>query len=349
MNWGLGHASRCVPLIRELLLHNVEVVIAADGRVLHLLRNEFPQLKWFQLGGYDIKYSGNGKAVFQILLQLPKIISSFFSERKWLNEFITKEKIDIVISDNRYGLYNRKIFSVFITHQICIQLPFGFKWMEKFLYRINKKFIARFDDCWIPDVADEKNLSGNLAHQFPIPTNTFFIGPLSRFKFRETEKHYDLLIVISGPETQRTEFEALLTEQAKKLPLKILMVRGIPESNHREQVTGNFLKVDFMNAEELNDAFLSSKIIVARSGYSTVMDMVATKSRAILIPTPGQTEQEYLAEYLQSQNIFYSEKQSEFNLETAIVQAEKCSGAATGFVKISLALRISQLLKAIGV
>ncbi|MCY7409757.1 MAG: hypothetical protein LH473_05750 [Chitinophagales bacterium] len=344
MNWGLGHASRCVPLIRELLLHNIEVVIAADGRALQLLRNEFPQLKWFQLGGYDINYSGSGGAVFQILVQLPKFFLSFFSERKWLNEFIAKEKIDIVISDNRYGLYNRKIFSVFIAHQICIQLPIGFKWMEGFLYRINKNFISRFNECWMPDVADEKNLSGNLAHQFPIPPNTFFIGPLSRFKFLEKVKHYDLLMVISGPETQRTEFEELLTEQAKKLPLKILMVRGIPESNHREQVTENFLKVDFMNAEELNHAFLSSKIIVARSGYSTVMDLVATKSRAILIPTPGQTEQEYLAEYLQSQNIFYSQKQNSLNLIKAIEKAKGFNNINVEVIN-NIERRITQLLE----
>ncbi|HYV93873.1 MAG TPA: glycosyltransferase [Chitinophagales bacterium] len=357
MNWGLGHAARCVPVIRELLLRNAEVIIAADGRALQLLRNEFPELKWFQLPGYNIKYWWNGGAVFQILLQLPKIILSFYRERKWLKQFIEEEEIDAVISDNRYGLYSEKIRSIFITHQICIQLPKGFKWMEKFFYRLNKKLIERFDECWIPDFEGEKNLSGNLSHQFSHPANSIFIGSLSRFSHRDNtirEKigivtttpppERDLLIVISGPENQRTKFEELLTQQAKKSSLKILMVRGIPESNHHEKVTGNFSKIDFLNAEELNHAFLSSKIIVARSGYSTIMDLAATNSKAILTPTPGQTEQEYLSEHLMTQNIFYSEKQSQLSLKSAIEKAEGCNGIQLEQKKF-LTERIEILLK----
>jgi uncharacterized protein (TIGR00661 family) len=352
MNWGLGHAARCVPIIRELLSGNVEVVIAADGKALQLLRIEFPELKWIRLPGYNIKYWWEGSATFQILLQLPKIILSFYRERKWLKQFIKEEKINAVISDNRYGLYSEKILCVFITHQICIQLPAAFKGMETSFYRLNKKLIERFDQSWIPDFEGEKNLSGNLSHQFPLPENALFIGPLSRFTYSGSTVptvppvKRDLLIVISGPENQRTKFEKLLTEQAKKLALKVLMVRGIPEAvgmdtnrghNHHEKVTSNFSKVDFLNAEELNHAFLSSKIILARSGYSTIMDLAATRSKAILIPTPGQTEQEYLAQYLLREKICYSEKQNEFDLKRALERVKDFAGFENNFVKIIFA------------
>lgn len=356
MNWGLGHASRCVPVIRELQLGNAEVIIAADGRALQLLRKEFPELKWVRLPGYNIKYWWEGSATFQILLQLPKIIFSFYRERKWLKRFIEEEKIDTVFSDNRYGLYSEKIPCVFITHQICIQLPMGFKWMEKFFYRCNLKFIERFDECWIPDFEGEKNLSGNLSHKFPLPANARFIGPLSRFTstcgkaLTVPPLERDLLIVISGPENQRTKFEKRMTEQAKKFSGKILLVRGIPgavgEGTNRAQskVTENFSTIDFMNAEELNRAFLSSKIIVARSGYSTIMDLVATQSKALLIPTPGQTEQEYLAHYLLEEKICYSEKQNEFDLERAIERAKDFSGFESNFLKSSLLVTLKTIL-----
>lgn len=359
MNWGLGHAARCVPIIRELLSGNVEVLIAADGNALQLLRNEFPGLKWIRLPGYNIKYWWEGSATFQILLQLPKIIFSFYREKKWLKQFVKEEKIDVVISDNRYGLYSEKIHCIFITHQVCVQLPIGFKWLEKFIYRLNKKFIERFDECWIPDFEGEKNLSGKLSHRVPIPVNAKFIGPLSRFSrgtvSTKPPVEWDLLIVISGPENQRTKFEKLLTQQVAvgedtNRGHKILMVRGIPRAvdedtnrwqnilhgrNHFQQVTENFFKVDFLGAEELKRAFLSSKIIVARSGYSTIMDLAATGSKAILIPTPGQTEQEYLAQYLLQQRICYSEKQNEFDLRRAIERAKDFSGFQNILLKSS--------------
>ena len=361
MNWGLGHASRCVPVIRELLSGNTEVIIAADGRALELLRKEFPELKWIRHPGYNIKYWWEGSATLQILLQLPKLVSSFYRERKWLKRFIEQEKIDAVISDNRYGLYSEKIPCIFITHQICIQLPKGFKWMEKFFYRRNLKFIERFDECWIPDFEGEKNLSGNLSHKFPPPANARFIGPLSRFTSTDSTDRTlppverDLLIVISGPENQRTKFERIMTEQGKKFSLKILLVRGIPDAvgedtnrghNRRQnKVKENFSTIDFMNAEELNRAFLSSRIIVARSGYSTIMDLAATRSRAILIPTPGQTEQEYLANYLTKKGIYSSESQKEFEIVRAFAKVESFTGFKTELFESLLKENMIRLLQ----
>ena len=326
MNWGLGHAVRDVPIIRELIRKNAEVIIAADGRALQLLQKEFPSLKWIRLPGYDIKYKSRGSVFFQVFLQLPNIFFSFFSEREMLAKIIDEEKIDAVISDNRYGLYYKKIFSVFITHQTGIMLPKPLKWLESFLNKINRKQIEYFDECWIPDFESENNLSGDLSHKYHAPRNAYFIGPLSRFTYQEKEKVYDLLILLSGPECQRTVLENTLKEQALQLlnkteyaMKKVLMVRGLPEGLQDIIATSkNFFSVDFMTTSQLEDALITSDYIIARSGYSSVMDIVALRKKAILIPTPGQTEQEYLAAYFKERKIFYSEEQGEFNLERAL-------------------------------
>ena len=61
LNWGLGHATRCIPIIRALKAHNFEPVIASDGAALQLLKKEFPDLEHVELPSYNITYPKNGK------------------------------------------------------------------------------------------------------------------------------------------------------------------------------------------------------------------------------------------------------------------------------------------------
>lgn len=334
MNWGLGHATRDIPIIQQLLNRDFEVIIAADGRPLELLRKEFPQLKWIRLQGYDIRYHKKRSLTIQVLLQLPQFIRSFFNERSQLKKIIAEEKIDALISDNRYGLYSEKIPCIFITHQTGIIAPKSLKWLEPTMNRLNRRFIEKFDECWVPDAEGQMNLSGDLSHKYPMPVNAHFIGPLSRFSYRETQKQYDLLIVLSGPEPQRSVLEKLLEEEVQRFPdqplnsdFKSLLVRGISEgSNQVRTISKNFSVVDFLTSEQLNEVMLASDIIFSRPGYSTIMDLAVIGKKAILIPTPGQTEQEYLAEYFKGKGIFYSEKQEGFELSRAMNELKKYSG-----------------------
>jgi uncharacterized protein (TIGR00661 family) len=339
MNWGLGHAARVVPVIHELIKHDVEVIIAADGRSLELLRKEFSELKWIHLPGYDIHYSKNKSFMKSIMLQLPMILRSFFAEKKWLQEIMRKEKINAVISDNRYGLYSKKIYTVFITHQTGIMLPRPIKCVERMLNEVNHYLIRKFNECWIPDFEGENNLSGDLSHRYLVPPNAVFIGPLSRFSWHEEKKQFDLLVLLSGPEPQRTVLEKILMKQlliltcsVPKMNFKLLMVRGVPEGiEEMIQVEENFFLVDFLGGEKLNTIMLASDLLISRSGYSTIMDLATLAKKAILIPTPGQTEQEYLAYYFKERKIFYSEKQANFNLKRALVESEKYSGLRPHF------------------
>lgn len=325
LDWGLGHAARCIPIINEILGKGAEVLIAADGRPLELLKKEFPSLTFIQFKGYPVTYPASGSMILRMLLSIPAILKGIRQEHKELKKIVDLHAIDIVISDNRYGCWNAKTKNIFITHQLMIKAPFG----ESLLHNIVLSCIKKYHECWIPDNDGILNLSGDLSHKYKIPLNTFFIGTLSRFKLLKAsskEKKYDLLVIISGPEPQRSIFEKLITEQVIAGKFKTLIIKGKPEENVTEQIGDHILTVSHLSSPEMMDAMLSSELLISRSGYSSVMDLSALNKKAIFVPTPGQTEQEYLAEYFMQKKIAYSQSQSSFNLKSAIKESKKYSG-----------------------
>ncbi|PSL49334.1 UDP-N-acetylglucosamine:LPS N-acetylglucosamine transferase [Chitinophaga niastensis] len=319
LDWGLGHATRDIPLIHEMLNAGCEVFIAAEGKHAALLQQEFPQLTILPLPGYRIQYAQKGKFFgLKIMQQIPKIYRSVKHEQRWLKKIVVEYQINAVISDNRFGLYHKDIPTVFITHQLLIKTPFG-GWIERTLQKINYRFIRKYSACWIPDFTGNNNLSGELAHPAILPPHTTYIGCLSRFEPKsDVEKKYDLLVLISGPEPQRSNLEKLILDQIKALPLTALIVSGKPGTPQHEQVSPGVTQVNHLNASELNDAMLASDMVLSRSGYTTLMDLAKLNKKAILIPTPGQSEQVYLGEYLMEKGYFYSLPQEQFNLKTAM-------------------------------
>ena len=323
LNWGIGHATRCIPLINALISHNYEVVIAADGRPLHLLITEFPDLEIVRFSGYNIKYSKYVPMSVSMLLQLPKLLWNIKKEHETLNQIIDDYKIDGVISDNRFGLFTSKVPSIFITHQLQIQSPYFSDEIRKFNY----KYINKFDVCWIMD-GEKENLAGSLSKPKLLPNNSLYIGAQSRFEKREEEKEYDFLAIVSGPEPQRTILEKGLIKALKDREEKSIIVLGKPELNTSEQL-GNLTIKSHLNAKDLNTAILQSDLIICRPGYSTIMDLAKLGKKAIFIPTPGQTEQEYLVENFMQKGICFAQNQSDFDLEKAISESAKYNGFAT--------------------
>jgi len=315
LDWGLGHTTRCIPIIQELLHQDFIVLLTAEGDSAHLLRKEFPSLTILSLKGYKISYSKT-KFFFKVKLfsQIPKILKAIKQEHTWLNQIIKEHKIDIVVSDNRYGLYNINIKSIFITHQLAIETGNAFtNWLVQ---KLNYRQINKFDQCWIPDNEVPFDLAGKLSHPKEIPiVPTKYIGILSRVKKETAEKNIDLLVLISGPEPQRTALENMMLLQMKKVSFKMVLVRGLPGVANKLINENTALQIyDHLPAIELSRLIQSSKIVIARSGYSTIMDLIALQQTAVLIPTPGQTEQEYLAEYLAAKKYFLAAQQIEFNL-----------------------------------
>ncbi len=329
LDWGLGHATRCIPIIRELQNQGAEVIIAADKRPMGLLKNEFPTAEFIVFPGYEISYPGNGNMALQMFKQMPKIISGIYKENQLLQEIIKKHNIDGVVSDNRYGLWSTRIPCIFMTHQIMIKCPGYFKLLEPVLYTINRLFMSRYSQCWIPDFEGSENLSGDLSHEYALPQNTFFIGPLSRFVLEDDtqkETHFDLLVLLSGPEPQRSIFEYLILKQLLNTELKVLMIRGIPNAKSEMHPNKNIELKSHLNAGEMQEAILRSDFILSRPGYSTIMDVVALHKKAAFVPTPGQTEQKYLAAYHQAKGSFHYQQQHEFNLETLLVESANYKG-----------------------
>ncbi len=291
---------------------------------MELLKTEFPSLKYLNLKGYRLKYGGNGLfTVFKIICQIPKILIQINREKGWINDIIDKENIDIVISDNRYGLYSQKIISVFLTHQLQIKTPFG-EMIEKKLQQINYKYINQFSVCWVPDFEKEKILAGELSHPKKLPKIPVrYIGLLSRFEKKKTSVIYSQMILLSGPEPQRTVLENIFLRDLKSSDEKIILVRGLPNEKKMIDVPSNIEIHNHLSASELNERILQSEIIICRSGYSTMMDLARLGKKCIVIATPGQSEQEYIADYLSEKKIVMKINQNDFSLHNAPDAAKK--------------------------
>jgi uncharacterized protein (TIGR00661 family) len=317
LDWGLGHATRCIPLVRELLSRNVEVVIAAEGAVQSLLQQEFPTAEFVPLRGYRIRYSKTKAGlVSAMLLQVPGILRSVSREKKWLRKNAALLRIDAVISDNRYGLYLSGLPCIFITHQLSIQT--GNRLLNRLLQKINYRYINHFRQCWVPDAEGADNLAGRLSHPEQLPRIPVkYLGPLSRLEKKEAPGSVDLCVLISGPEPQRSVFERILLKELEAFPGNCLFIRGLPGSS--ETLTGygkNINVYNHLNSQELSMALASADMVICRSGYTTVMDLALLGKKAILVPTPGQTEQEYLAFTLQQKGWFASISQNNLALHT---------------------------------
>jgi uncharacterized protein (TIGR00661 family) len=321
LNWGLGHATRVVPIIKTLLENEIKVVVASYGNSAVFLRNEFPQLKHIHLPGYSVRYSKRTSQLLPMLLLAPSILYWSIKEHRIIKSLVLKHKIDIVISDNRFGCWARSAYNIFITHQLKVKFPKVIRLLEPIYQIFSEAFITKYNECWIPDFENNKNISGELAHKKTGLTNIIYIGPLSRFKAFEkgqTVKDIEILFLLSGPEPQRSILEDIIYKQTRGLFVKMIMVRG---SNSQQKNRFNYPVFDLLNTNDLFDLIKRSKLVVCRAGYSSIMDLVDLRQKAVLIPTPGQTEQEYLAQYLHKQNIFYSMQQCNFTLEEAIERA----------------------------
>jgi uncharacterized protein (TIGR00661 family) len=295
LDWGLGHAARCVPLIKQLQKQQNSLVIACTREQQQFLEQEISEVEFVDLFGYNMRYAKLLPLWAKILMQLPKLFAVVRKENKWLANYLEKNKTDVVISDNRFGFYNEKVESIFITHQLSVQAPF----FEKVINRINNSFIKKYNVCWVPDYAEEeKRLSGSLSLRKNIE-NTIFIGPLSRFEKQATQqKKYDVLILLSGPEPQRTMLEEKLVSAFENTNHEIALVRG-SFSKRSQKLPSKFDVINVASSKQLQELFVVSSKVICRSGYSTLMDLNALGLKGLLIPTPGQSEQEYLANYWQ--------------------------------------------------
>lgn len=323
LDWGLGHATRSIPIIRELIQQGCEVILAAEGNQKLLLQQEFPELTVINLQGYQVKYSSHKFLLpFRIIGQLPKILRIIKEENRWLKNVIHVYDINAVISDNRFGLYHSIVPCVFITHQLLVKVHL--RLLEKLVQKINYSFINRFTECWIPDFSETPNLSGDLSHPTKLPLIPVkYLGPLTRFSNRnEPSAGGNLVILLSGPEPQRTILEKKLLKQLESYSGPVTLVRGLPGDHKSLFVPAHVRAYDHLPSGQLEQLLSGASFVISRSGYSTIMDLVKLDKKSILIPTPGQTEQEYLSIHLLNSKLALSIPQDKFQLQMALSMAE---------------------------
>ncbi len=290
----MGHATRCVPIIRTLLSNGNTVLLGTTSLTEKIFKEEFPQLERIQLPEYNISYSSVLPLWLKLGTQYPKVLKVIKEENELLEKLIKEKKIEVVISDNRYGLYSKNAQSIIVCHQLNLKTPFFEKWSNS----THVELLKKFDEVWVPDhKPKDKRLAGDLSENV-FSLNCKYIGPLSRLTKKEAEIKFDHLFLLSGPEPTQTDLLKSVIEKLKDHQGKVAIISSSPICDDLNDVPENIYLKKLPNAEELSALITRSRTIVCRCGYSTLMDMYALgKKDLILIPTPGQTEQEYLAEY----------------------------------------------------
>ncbi|RTY91354.1 glycosyltransferase [Flavobacterium sp. GT3R68] len=311
LNWGLGHATRCIPIIRELEKNGFIPIIASDGMALDLLRKEFPHLLALEMPSYNIQYPKDGAYLrWKMIQNSPKMIWAIYQEKQIISRWITQYDIRGIISDNRLGAFSKKTPSVFITHQLNV-LSGNTTWLTSLLHQ---NIIQKYRECWVPDVEGTPNLSGKLGHLKKPIHNVRYIGPLSRMQKNTVEKKYDLMVILSGPEPQRSILENQLKKEILKYKGKVIFIKGILEREQKKEIAEHVTYYNFMHSGELQQAFNESEMILCRSGYTTIMDLAHLEKKSFFIPTPGQYEQEYLARKLKKEGLVPYAKQNDFRI-----------------------------------
>jgi uncharacterized protein (TIGR00661 family) len=300
LNWGLGHASRTIPLIHNALHSGCQVYIASDGVALDLLKAEFPKCSFITLPGYNINYQYESIFI-NIFLQLPKILFTSVKEKKLISSIVKDNKIDLVVSDNRFGCYSKFCKSVYITHQLHILHSWALiSYLASLAHRI---LMSSYDEIWVPDSMGLENLGGKLS-----TTNTFlknklkYIGPLTRLKSEVSlGTNRPILVLLSGPEPQRTLLEHKIAKLLLPLAAKVFFIRG-SKDDPMDFLANNYKFLNLANTLQVQSAISQAEWIICRSGYSTIMDLSIFDKKVVYIPTPGQTEQEYLGKYHADKN-----------------------------------------------
>lgn len=336
LDWGLGHTTRCIPIINSLLAQGCKVILAGERAQTTLFEREFPQIEIVALQGYRIQYAKKGYLFsLKLALQIPGIVKIIRFEHKWLRQVVIDKKVDLVISDNRYGLYHSNIPTIIITHQL--QLHLGNRSIEKITQFFLYKWINRFTSCWVPDMID--GIAGKLSHPDILPQiPVTYINLLSRFNEIDTTTKYKYCFLISGPEPQRTIFEKKIFELVADLQEEVVVVRGLPNRvdtsyeirdsscyeneydarNPQPASRNSHLIYPHLPTKQLAELVQQSEYIICRGGYTSLMELLVLRKKLIVVPTPGQTEQEYLAQTLTQQKQVYATTQNTFDKHTLV-------------------------------
>jgi len=319
LDWGLGHASRMIPVVRMLMKKGYKIKLAGSGKSLALLSCNFPGLPFISMPSAEIRYSESKSQLWCIISQLPALLLSIVKEHRLICKLVRENSVDLIVSDNRYGLYCKNTYTVLVTHQLSPVLPYPVKFLEYPVHVIIKHFIRKFNACWVPDAKGrDNNLSGILSHRYSIPSNVHYIGILSRFLGlniaipNKSLLNFEIVAVISGPNPQAEIFMQKIIQNSEVLKRKTLIIGGLNKYRNQD-VFHHVTIISHLPTNQFFYVLINAKLIICRSGYSGIMDLICLGKNALLVPTPGQTEQEYLAKSLAEKYSFFYCRQDKLN------------------------------------
>ena len=348
----MGHAARMIPLARKLQEMNNNVIIASGEEHLSMFRSELSGLSYIIFPGFKPGYSRFLPQYISLFFKIPVLLYHIIVEHHRLKKIIAKYDVDIIISDNRFGLWNMKVTSVYVTHMPLIPFPKHLKFLEPIGVLLHREIIKKYSLCFIPDLPGDMNLTGRLSHGIKLPGNVRYIGILSRFINTDQPlnenavKFHHNTVILSGPEPQREILkQKLVTLLKDKEPITV-MFEGKPGKRGEIATNGNITFYSHLSAFQMKEIISGSENIITRSGYSTIMELVSLNCTALIIPTPGQTEQEYLAEYLSEKGWFYSVSQGEITAEILLRKGKtQCQGEINRQSNILLTEALNELLE----
>jgi UDP:flavonoid glycosyltransferase YjiC (YdhE family) len=330
LNWGLGHATRDIPVIRQLLARGHEVTVAACGNALAVLRREFTGCRFIEAPDYPAPYDTGRLLLPRLALAAPDLIRALDAERRCIAKITARDRYDLVISDNRLGMYSDTVPSLFLTHQLHFHLPFLFWPAELAALYFNRLLHKKYDRVIVPDNPPGPTaLAGKLSR--PLLTSSYeylyYAGILATARCLTIPEDLDYLFIVSGPEPQRTIFERIVLPQLSDLNGKKVVLLGSPAGTTADAPDPDTTVISYVDTEEKIALLNRAKVIVCRSGYTTMMEMAEIqKRRALFVPTPGQTEQEYLSAYYERQGWFFSQEQGRLRLARDVAAAAGYAG-----------------------
>jgi len=334
-SWGYGHVTRSLPIIRRFIKEGHEVVCVATGQPRYMLEQELGhfdnQVEIVDVKDYPLPYTQNPDAFFfKFLATSPTMLIRIQKENDWVAKDTARRKYDLIVSDNRYGIYNKRVPSFLMTHQLRMLAPGRVRFMEWG----TEKFVSFFQDYFtkfiVPDF-EEDDLCGDLCHNLTQykKGKIAYIGVISDFPYDPTmEKDLDGYISISGPEPQRTSYERTLRKQVGELKGKWIMSLG--KKKAPVERIGNVKVVPYLTTKDRAETLSRTDFVITRSGYTTLMDICMGGHKALLSPTPGQTEQEYLSAIHNKKGTWYSVDQDKIDLLEGIKKAKKFTGIKRG-------------------
>lgn len=322
LDWGLGHATRCIPLIDLLLKAGHKVLIAAAGPSAALLQKEFPGCLHLDSPSANFIYS-RSRWLFPlyVIAQIPKLNRLSKEETRWLQDIVEKQQVNLIISDNRFGMYHPDVPSVFMSHQLGLKTGFG-RQADLLIQQWKFSLLNHFTECWVPDLPGNAAIAGELSNPVRFPkVPVHYIGLLSRFTKTSAPEEGRLLVMLSGPEPQRSMLEDIINKQLSGYRGKVIVVRGLPETERPIAKVSDVTYYAHLPAARLNEEVNQAEFIICRSGYSSVMDLLKLRKKGIYVPTPGQTEQEYLGKRIETSGYGVVCSQKDFNLDAVIKKA----------------------------